>query len=700
MLFDKLTKSKPPPTNADAPLAPVAVFDADVHQEVKKQKVVLLNYLVARWICFGYDSGIIGSVISPEFIHFHNYFDQPSTKITGAIVSLFAGGAFFGAIGGGMCANTIGRKRTIQLGALVATFGCALQTGANSTGMLMAGRFIAGLAIGMLSMIVPLYQAEISPPHARGLLSGWTQMMISTGFFSANWIGYGCQFLTTDAQWRLPLGIQCIPAIVLFLHEYEEIVTQMEWERENVSSKFTDLWGKKSALHRTACGLLVQVGSQFTGVNVNTYFGPTIYKQLGFTGDRILLINGISGAMGMVETFIFITWMADRIGRRKPLIYGGVGMALCLAWQAGCASAFSGGKIGSESAGIAAVSAMFVFGCVFSFSYGPIAWIYQSEVFSMPLRAMGSSLSTCTYSLFLGNAQVERFLENVTSLIGGCPISTSETIDCLRTVSFEDLLAASQNITSTYDYQMQPRVDGVVLPEASFIVSRPRLPSTSGLSAPSIPTSSFSSDTLLDETDGTATAGVTDDATFRSNFKVIFPAITDWAIDQIETLYPAADFESQGLRFSHATQHYDLVGKVLPATKAYANRTYNYINNLGAATHGSDQSYWWYNSNAVVDTSISIGGGMASSISGNGTEIAKRMQQYLLSFVITGNPNTLFAGQNTTSENGLALLEDGWPLYNGNPTDQVVSFDETGFSIVGDELDSDQVKFWNKALWN
>lgn len=54
----------------------------------------------------------------------------------------------------------------------------------------------------------------------------------------------------------------------------------------------------------------------------------------------------------------------------------------------------------------------------------------------------------------------------------------------------------------------------------------------------------------------------------------------------------------------------------------------------------------------------------------------------LLSFVIAGNPNTLFAGQNTTS----------WPLYNGNPTDQVVSFDETGFSVIGDELDCDQVR--------
>jgi len=98
--------------------------------------------------------------------------------------------------------------------------------------MLIAGRLIAGIAIGELSMIVPMYQvnihvisrvvntdeqAEISPPHARGLLSGWTQLMISWGFFAANWVGYGCQYLTNTAQFRVPLAIQIVPAVVLFV---------------------------------------------------------------------------------------------------------------------------------------------------------------------------------------------------------------------------------------------------------------------------------------------------------------------------------------------------------------------------------------------------------------------------------------------------------------------------------------------------
>lgn len=163
---------------------------------------------------FGYDSGIIGSVISKNYLQFQAYFSKTpvgsggvvSDGILGAIVSVFAGGAFckspspshkgfgtndcpllVGALMAGQTADRIGRKRTIQIGALICIVGCVIQTAAVNSGMLIAGRFIAGWSIGVLSMIVPMYQAEISPPHARGLLSGWTQMMISLGFLVANW---------------------------------------------------------------------------------------------------------------------------------------------------------------------------------------------------------------------------------------------------------------------------------------------------------------------------------------------------------------------------------------------------------------------------------------------------------------------------------------------------------------------------------
>ncbi|CAE7226471.1 unnamed protein product [Rhizoctonia solani] len=341
------------------------------------------NFFVATFAAigsflFGYDSGIIGSVISPNFKKFHEFFDDPNDATLGAVVSTFAGGCFFGAMAAGWLADRIGRKRTIQAGSLVAVLGCSLQTGAQNISYLMVGRVIAGLAIGCLSMIVPLYQSEISPPKMRGFLTGMTQFMIGMGFLVANckcrhWVGYGCQYLNTDAQWRVPLAIQIVPAVLLLLGmfflpfsprwliekgrneealkviqrlhgnkenaefiklEFAEMLEQIKYEKANMSSKLSDLWATKPMLRRTLTGMGIQICCQFTGINVSAYFQPTLYQALGYSGNTILLITGINNLIGQVVTFAFIYLVLDRVGRRLPLIIGAFGMAGCLAIEA------------------------------------------------------------------------------------------------------------------------------------------------------------------------------------------------------------------------------------------------------------------------------------------------------------------------------------------------------------------------------
>jgi hypothetical protein len=190
--------------------------------------------------------------------------------------------------------------------------------------------------------------------------------------------------------------------------EYAEMVLQIDWERENVSNNFMDLFKTWPKLHRTLCGVLVQVCCQWTGVNVNAYFAPTIYANLGYSGNTPLLINSIGSLFSLMCNFVFITFMVDRIGRRQPLIWGAVAMAICLAWQAGVASLFSHHNgYSNTGAGIAGILSIYFFNMAFSWSYGPVSWIYQSEVFSMPLRAMGTSLSTA--SNWLMNVVISQF---------------------------------------------------------------------------------------------------------------------------------------------------------------------------------------------------------------------------------------------------------------------------------------------------
>ncbi|KAJ7067446.1 general substrate transporter [Mycena amicta] len=384
---------------------------------------------------FGYDSGIIGSVVSLEFDQFQAFFHNPGVNITGAIVSTFAGGCFFGAAAAGFLATRIGRKRTIQLGALVAVLGCSLQAGARNVSYLIVGRMIAGLAIGCLSMVVPLYQSEISPPQLRGFLTGLTQFMIAIGFLVANWVGYGCQFIRNDAQWRVPLAVQIFPAALLFLGmfvlpysprwlvdkgridearkvvqqlhedqhnkefvdlEFAEMLEQIRYEQTHYSTKFSDLWATKPMLRRTLTGMGVQICTQFTGINVASYFQPTLYADLGLSGPRVLMITGINGALGAVVILIFIFFFLDRFGRKPPLIVGAVGMAVSLAIEAAINAKWGGPDANNKAAQTAGVAFIIIFtSFFFSISFGPVSWVYQSEIFPMRIRAIGTAVCTC-----------------------------------------------------------------------------------------------------------------------------------------------------------------------------------------------------------------------------------------------------------------------------------------------------------------
>jgi MFS family permease len=91
---------------------------------------------------------------------------------------------------------------------LVAIVGAILQCAAVNAGMMIAGRFFAGVGCGIMLTVVPIYIAEVSPPEKRGMIVGLQGFMISIGFFAANWIGYGGAYATGDAQWRIPLAMQ------------------------------------------------------------------------------------------------------------------------------------------------------------------------------------------------------------------------------------------------------------------------------------------------------------------------------------------------------------------------------------------------------------------------------------------------------------------------------------------------------------
>lgn len=147
--------------------------------------------------------------------------DTQRDTIQGNVVSTFQAGCFFGAILTFPFAERFGRRRAIMMAAFIFCIGGALMTAARgSLNFIYAGRAVAGLGIGAASLTVPVYISEIAPPSIRGRLVGIFEIASSLGGMSGFWLNYITNAtipVTEPAQWVVPLGIQLVPGVLLFV---------------------------------------------------------------------------------------------------------------------------------------------------------------------------------------------------------------------------------------------------------------------------------------------------------------------------------------------------------------------------------------------------------------------------------------------------------------------------------------------------
>ncbi|RAH60386.1 high-affinity hexose transporter [Aspergillus piperis CBS 112811] len=396
---------------------------------------------------FGYDSGVISSVIDQDSFKYR--FHNPSVAATGGIVASYNGGAILGSVFVSYLSDPWGRRPVLFTGGLLASLGAALQAGAVNVSMLIAGRLIAGLAIGLMSAIIPVYCSELSPPRIRGFLGSLQQWMIGLGVVVAQWVGYGCSLRTGNFSWSFPLAFQAVPAVILScgvwflpesprwliekgdpdagravlnrLHlprgqpnalpvdaEFERISAGIAEARHSANHSWRQLlftqpnWRKRVLL---ACGM--QAFTQCSGTNVLQNYNPGLYRSLGLSQSTSLILQGIWGALAQFWNTVFILFI-DRVDRRKLLIPSllGMGATMCVEAILGQVyNNFESVASPNHSAVRAAIAVFFVFSFFYT-SLGLISWIYQSEIFPTNIRARGSSVATATnWSLNLVFAQ-------------------------------------------------------------------------------------------------------------------------------------------------------------------------------------------------------------------------------------------------------------------------------------------------------
>ncbi|OQV08498.1 hypothetical protein CLAIMM_12761 [Cladophialophora immunda] len=381
---------------------------------------------------FGYDVGVMGSVLA--FDSFKEDFGLPTNssgfasakaaEISSNVVSLLIAGCFFGALVAAFLNEKFGRRFSLMGFAAVFLLGAALQTGSpRKLSYIYAGRVIAGLGVGGMSSITPVFVAENSPARVRGRITGLFQEFLVLGTTVSYWLDYGVakNIPKSSKQWRIPLGVQLVPGGILLeavaslahircdspdgvevMSELAEIKASIA-EEEELSEGVT--WKEclqPNMRKRFMIIFFLMLCQQFTGTNSIGYFAPQIFQTVGLSGtDSSLFATGVYGVVKVFATGLFLWWITDKIGRKWPLVVGGVWMAAMMFILGAILATHPPNQAdGVSHASIAMVVMIYLYVIGYSLSWGPGPWIYVGKIFPTRTRAYGVALGAATQWLF------------------------------------------------------------------------------------------------------------------------------------------------------------------------------------------------------------------------------------------------------------------------------------------------------------
>ncbi|TDL19419.1 general substrate transporter [Rickenella mellea] len=433
------------------------------------RKAILLAIFIAFGFLFGYDIGVIsGCLIMPDFIDRFGEMGADGKMVLSSsrqsiITSLLSAGTFVGALGQALTSDRFGRKGSIIIWSVVFTVGVAIQTGsARSIVQITIGRFVAGLGVGALSAIVPLYNGETAPKRIRGTMLVLYQLQIIVGLFLSYIIDLATHSIQNSASWRIPVGLQLVWGLILisgifFLPEsprhllgqgrdaearrniaeinsvdeddplvldiVEELQVAIRAENEGGKATWAECFSTRNMLwKRTLNGMMLQFIQQLNGQNFYYYYGDTFFQSAG-TLLSPYVIQTILGGVSVVGT-IPALYLIETWGRRRSLLTGAVLEAIC-SIVAGLVGHFTLAPNGTPKSELTHRNKQggdtliaFAILHVFSFSmfWGPTPWVYLGE--SFPLRVRAKSIALGSATNWIWNFLLSFFAPRIAAKIG------------------------------------------------------------------------------------------------------------------------------------------------------------------------------------------------------------------------------------------------------------------------------------------
>jgi MFS transporter, SP family, galactose:H+ symporter len=373
-------------------------------------------------LLFGYDTAAISGAV----IFIKQQFSL-STFPEELVVGMVLVGAATAALGGGRLSDRLGRRTTLMLTSVIFILGALICAFAGSFQILLVGRTVVGVGIGLASTTVPVYISEVSPPKARGWQVSLFQLAITIGILVAYVVDYA---FAGSGGWRWMLGLAAVPGLLLGLGmlylpesprwlakhgqtekalkilgkirgtsnvaaEFQEIQSTLSQGGEH--GNWSELWSP-AVRPALVVGVGLAVFQQVTGINTVIYYAPTILQSAGISSasGAILATAGI-GVVNVVMTLVSM-WLIDKMGRRPLLLTGTAGIVITLGILG-----FAFQKPGGSLAQVAVVTLM-AYVASFAISLGPIFWLLIAEIY--PLKIRGLAEGTAAASNWAANLLV------------------------------------------------------------------------------------------------------------------------------------------------------------------------------------------------------------------------------------------------------------------------------------------------------
>ncbi|KZT12891.1 general substrate transporter [Laetiporus sulphureus 93-53] len=391
---------------------------------IKLYLIVFVAYLCSA--TNGFDSNTFGG--ASAMTSFEDYFSVHGGSKQGLIAASYVIGNMVGSLGAGQISDKWGRRYGMGIGSFICLVGAVFQAAAHNTNYLIGGRVVLGLGAVIAQTAGPAYVVEMSHPAYRGVMTGAYQANFFLGTIISTWIEFGLSYVpgNPDFQWRLPMGLQALPSILVLMfiwfipesprwymgqgkdEKAREILTkyhsegnmdseivrlQMKEMKEVIEvesgtdKRWWDIRGllrTRSDRHRFFLVLCIAFFGQLD-LPPTSYYFPLMVESAGVTNEHmVLMLNALQTPIMMIAALSGLRFI-EKWGRRPTLMLSSTGMSFSVVVITVCTALTPT----HPQAGVVGIAFLYVFLIVFAFVWTPMQSLYPVEVLSYNNRAKG-----------------------------------------------------------------------------------------------------------------------------------------------------------------------------------------------------------------------------------------------------------------------------------------------------------------------